>query len=233
MASFYWIKLYDDILDDPKMGRLSDGAYRLCINLFLLAGKGDIRDGRLPSFEDISWTLRLPLDLLSKQWNELEQSGIVNRIDDQLFVKNFRKRQSAITPAEKQRLYRDRKRGEALHGSDEYVTEAVTKSNADTDIDKELEEELEKESGGGGVYALFENEIGTISRVMSQTLDTAIEDYGSQWVEDAIKESVLNGVRKWKYIEAILNRWKADGRFKQSVNGTSTVKRNSDGSYNL
>lgn len=30
-----WIKLYTEILNDPKMGRLTDRQYRTCINLFL------------------------------------------------------------------------------------------------------------------------------------------------------------------------------------------------------
>jgi len=47
---------------------------------------------------------------------------------------------------------------------------------------------------------------------MSQTIDLAIEDYGQQWVEDAIMESVTNNVRKWSYVKAILSNWKANGR---------------------
>jgi hypothetical protein len=31
-----WIKLYTEILQDPKMGRLTDRQYRTCVNLFLL-----------------------------------------------------------------------------------------------------------------------------------------------------------------------------------------------------
>ena len=38
MASRYWIKLYHEILEDPKMGRLSDRQFRRVIELFLLAG---------------------------------------------------------------------------------------------------------------------------------------------------------------------------------------------------
>jgi len=230
MSSYYWIKLYDDILDDPKMGRLSDGAYRLCINLFLLAGRDEERNGHLPDFEDIAWALRLSPETLAMQWAEIERAGIVNITNGKPMVTNFKNRQAALKPAEKQKLYRDRKRGEALHDNNQIVTNDVTKGNADIDIDKE--EETDRD-GGGSVYSVFENEIGTISRVMSQTLDSAIEEYGNQWVEDAIRESVLNGVRKWKYIEAILRRWKTDGRFKQSANGISTSKRNEDGSYNF
>lgn len=39
MAAKYWIKLYHEILHDPKMGRLPDNLWRRCIELFLLAGE--------------------------------------------------------------------------------------------------------------------------------------------------------------------------------------------------
>jgi len=34
-----WIKLYHEILDDPKMCKLSDRLYRRVMELFLLAGE--------------------------------------------------------------------------------------------------------------------------------------------------------------------------------------------------
>lgn len=41
MASKYWIKLYHEILDDHKMGRLPDRLWRRVIELILLAGEQD------------------------------------------------------------------------------------------------------------------------------------------------------------------------------------------------
>ena len=46
MASKYWIKLYYEILDDPKLGKLTDWLFRRAIELFLLAGEND-NDGLL------------------------------------------------------------------------------------------------------------------------------------------------------------------------------------------
>jgi DNA-binding transcriptional regulator YhcF (GntR family) len=158
MAAYYWIKLYDEILDDPKMGRLSDGAFRLCINLFLLAGRSEERDGRLPDFGDIAWTLRLSGEDMNKHWAELERAGIVYVKDDIPNVANFDKRQSAVTDAERMRQYRERKRQEQQEanapesqGGNEPVTDgkrssydAVTESNTDIDIDIEKKKRKEK-----------------------------------------------------------------------------------------
>ena len=59
MASRYWIKLYHEILDDPKMGRLTDRQYRRVIELFLMAGDCEM-DGGLPALVDIDLRLRYP-----------------------------------------------------------------------------------------------------------------------------------------------------------------------------
>ena len=41
MGAKFWIKLYHEILDDPKMGRMPDRLWRRTIELFLLAGELD------------------------------------------------------------------------------------------------------------------------------------------------------------------------------------------------
>ena len=65
MASRYWIKLYHEILDDPKMGRLPHALFRRAIEFFLMAGEYG-RDGGLPALADIAWRLRA---------DEIEPSG--------------------------------------------------------------------------------------------------------------------------------------------------------------
>ena len=145
MANNYWIKLYHEILDDPKMGRLSDSAYRRCIELFLMAGRDGNDDGSLPDFDDIAWKLRVSNDQLQKDLAELEAAEIVCFVDGKPFVTNFAKRQARISNAEKQKAYRERKRLEDLEESDEDDTESlpesyesVTDGNADKiRIDKE------------------------------------------------------------------------------------------------
>jgi len=47
--------------ETKKMGRLSDSAFRRCIELFLLAGEQEARDGSLPAPCDIAWELLLSI----------------------------------------------------------------------------------------------------------------------------------------------------------------------------
>lgn len=111
MASFHWIKLYQDILNDPKMGRLSDSAFRRCIELFLMAGQADERDGRLPARADIAWALRIDEAQLDTDWAELEKAGIVAEVNGVPFVVNFAKRQEALSSTERSRKSRKRNAG--------------------------------------------------------------------------------------------------------------------------
>ena len=70
-----WIKLYTEILRDPKMYRLSDKEFRACINLFALSGQLD-RDGRLGTAEDIAFHLRTDPETALSTLQSLESAGI-------------------------------------------------------------------------------------------------------------------------------------------------------------
>lgn len=94
-----WIKLYTEILSDPKMGRMNDKLFRRTIELFLLAGKED-KLGKLPSIEDIAWSLHISEKEVQTVLRELEKVGIVSYISDdngseKYLIQNFESRQSS------------------------------------------------------------------------------------------------------------------------------------------
>lgn len=128
MASKYWIKLYHEVLDDPKMGRLTDRLFRRTIQCFLLAGEVD-RGGLLPPLDDISWRLRpIPIEELETDFADLAGMGILHKTKDGWIVTNFARRQAPIPDAERMRRYRERKR---LQDYYEGVTRPDTKRNID------------------------------------------------------------------------------------------------------
>lgn len=65
----------------------------------------------------------------------------------------------------------------------------------------------------GDVISVYENEIAMVSPIVSERIGDWVSDVGAQWVIDAINESALNNKRSWKYAEAILKRWKIEGRY--------------------
>ncbi len=57
----------------------------------------------------------------------------------------------------------------------------------------------------------YESEIGIISPMIADELREASTAYPLQWSLDAIHEAATQNKRGWKYVLAILKRWKAQG----------------------
>ena len=62
------------------------------------------------------------------------------------------------------------------------------------------------------VFKLYEENIGPLTPLIADTLKDAEEVYTAEWISDAIGLAVENNKRNWKYVEAILKRWKEEGR---------------------
>ena len=61
-------------------------------------------------------------------------------------------------------------------------------------------------------FKLYEQNIGPLTPLIADTLKDAEELYSQEWLADAIRLAAENNKRSWKYIEAILKRWKEEGR---------------------
>lgn len=241
MANNYWIKLYIEILDDPKMGRLTAEQWRRTVELFLLAGEQS-ENGILPSLADIAWRLRVDENELLQTMSELEQIGILNRDGDTWMVTNFARRQDAVSGAERSKAWRERAHKEQYYGtnndqakpqcvtdkSDNYseaetktqrdCNESATNRNVDTDIDidKELtvvvvNEIPEKISDFAEIAKVYQAEIGILTPFVKEDIEDALEHYPRDWIIEAIKLAAVQNVRKWKYAESILQSWKVNG----------------------
>lgn len=68
------------------------------------------------------------------------------------------------------------------------------------------------------VSRLYEGNIGPLTPLLADFLRNAVIDYPLEWFEPAIKIAVKNSVRKWSYVETILQSWKTNG-FGWSPNG--------------
>ena len=62
------------------------------------------------------------------------------------------------------------------------------------------------------VFRLYEQNIGLLSPLLADQLIDALESYPSEWIEDAIAESVSYNRRSWRYIQRILEKWATEGR---------------------
>ena len=62
------------------------------------------------------------------------------------------------------------------------------------------------------IFNLYEQNIGPLTPMMAESLREAEREYPPDWIEEAMRIAVENNVRKWRYIEAILEDWKTRGK---------------------
>jgi DNA replication protein len=62
------------------------------------------------------------------------------------------------------------------------------------------------------VFTLYEQNIGLLTPLIADELREAEQTYPAQWIEEAFREAVSLNKRSWKYIRAILERWRTEGR---------------------
>ena len=62
------------------------------------------------------------------------------------------------------------------------------------------------------VFTLYEANFGALTPMIRDELQLLEKDYPFAWIEDAFKEAIKKEARNLKYVEAILKRWKTEGR---------------------
>lgn len=132
-----WFRLYDELLDDPKMQRLPPATFKAVINLWCLASKNG---GVLPCFEDIAFSLRMEHSAAVALLDELVAAGLMDHDDAGLRPHNWDRRQyksdvTDPTAAERMRRHRNAHRN---------VTVTVTPTRTDTES-----EQIQKEKNIG------------------------------------------------------------------------------------
>lgn len=69
------------------------------------------------------------------------------------------------------------------------------------------------------IFQLYEDNIGLISPLLADELREAEATYPADWIEEAFRIAVENNVRKWRYIQAILEGWATRGKGDRSTAG--------------
>jgi hypothetical protein len=108
-----WFRVYNDLVDDPKVQRLDQSLFKALINLWCLASAND---GVLPSIDEITFKLRMKPEKVQRVLTELRAAGLVDddergarphNWDSRQFisdgstsrVKRFRERHRNVSPA--------------------------------------------------------------------------------------------------------------------------------------
>lgn len=134
-----WLRLYTEILNDPKLARLTDEQFRTYIRL-LCAVKTYDRRGQLPPDEDTSFMLRLSLAAWRKSRDALIRIGLIDITETPqgkaLSIHGWNRRQYESDHSH-ERVARYRKRQKAVTCNAQsplHVTPPDTETDTDTDI---------------------------------------------------------------------------------------------------
>lgn len=104
-----WFRIYDDVLDDPKVQRLNGELFKTWMNLLCLASKGG---GILPPIDDIAFRLRISPQDAQQRLEDLILAGLIDiRSDSKQEPHNWQSRQMpSDSSTERSRKHRDKKR---------------------------------------------------------------------------------------------------------------------------
>jgi DnaD/phage-associated family protein len=62
------------------------------------------------------------------------------------------------------------------------------------------------------IFVLYEQNIGALTPMIAEELMEAEKSYPADWIEDAFREAVRSNVRKWRYVQRILESWADEGK---------------------
>lgn len=184
----YWLKLYTDILDDPKYFKLSKEARLGMYELLLVAKKieSGTLTGQLPCVEDIAFYTRRPVEEWQAVLPELVSIGVITDGDNPI-ITNYSKRQEAISNEERYKQYKKKRNANAMQRD---ATESVGETDKETDKKQNTETEVEKEKKSFSPRN-FIGEFVDAVRVQftngdqPETIKDLVQDYGEDVVLQA------------------------------------------------
>lgn len=62
------------------------------------------------------------------------------------------------------------------------------------------------------IYRLYEDNIGPLTPLIADTLKDAQKNYPESWIMDALRIAVESNARKWSFVQAVLDRWRREGK---------------------
>ena len=102
----YWLKLYTEILNDPKYCRLSDAGKLGMLELMVVAKIVD-QDGRLPGVEDVAFYTRRDVEWWKDISPELISIKYLAMDDEGMYIRKFKDRQAPIPGPERAKRSRE------------------------------------------------------------------------------------------------------------------------------
>lgn len=214
-----WVKVYTEMLDDPKLAKIDDVIKWRFVELILVAAECDaggafiVGDSEM-TIDDIAWRLRMDKTKLSSEIGALIKAGILHKDGSILEIPKFAERQGPTqkekreTWKARQQKRRERVTRESLNPDD--AGHALEKSRED----KNREEEEETLPPLPDNCKYWEDEISPLTPTIANFIDLNEKELSKEYVHDAIYEAVSHNARSLAYVKKVLETWRRDGKRK-------------------
>ena len=93
-APHRWLKLWFDVLDDPKTGPLTDADFRVWVGVLVMCGENRMRGWADP--EQVAWRLRRDANAVATSLDHLEKAGLVSLSEGKVSMPQFKARQGGV-----------------------------------------------------------------------------------------------------------------------------------------
>lgn len=105
----HWFRLYNTLVDDPKVQQLPETLFKALINLWCIASQND---GALPSADDIGYKLRVKPQKAAELVTRLVKAGLIDNVDGVFIPHNWDNRQfQSDSSTDRVKKHRDKKKG--------------------------------------------------------------------------------------------------------------------------
>jgi hypothetical protein len=120
-----WIRLYSEIIDDPKVQLLPPDQFRMWINFMCLASSAG---GKVEISKQVAWRLRVSAEELSQSVSYLTDAGLLDReVDGGVCIHNWKERQ--FESDDRTKLTRDWRKKQTTEKSEEVKQRSIVSRN--------------------------------------------------------------------------------------------------------
>lgn len=129
----HWFRLYNTLVDDPKVQQLPDALFKALVNLWCVASQND---GVLPGADDIGYKLRIKPQRVAEIVTRLVQAGLIDKVDGAFIPHNWDSRQfKSDSSTDRVKKHRDKKKRNVSGNVPETVneTDRAEQSKANTE----------------------------------------------------------------------------------------------------
>ncbi len=80
------------------------------------------------------------------------------------------------------------------------------------DLLADVAEEVQLQVERPPIFVLYEQNIGLLTPMIAEELRDAERHFPAEWIADGFREAAANNKRSWRYVRAILERWRVQGK---------------------